>query len=191
MIRLKTRNYEFSVAIARGSHPFPFRTRKLSLSAPMVLHGWLCGRVGRRRILFYKALSVIRMGPFFLPASHLHPSRNPGLTMSFEVSAYLEKFTTRNLKQLILSRSLSLFAYLASKTFAYSCTAHTLLPHIWAPSAAHHNQDRLSSPIVLSGWLSGRVEIIHFLYWQPSAVTYSLKASMEGFTLRNFRFGNC
>ncbi len=39
-----------SVAIATGPHPFPFRTRKLSLSAPMVL-GWIRpGRVGRRRI---------------------------------------------------------------------------------------------------------------------------------------------
>jgi hypothetical protein len=33
-----------------GSHPFPFRTRKLSPSAPMVLGGRLPGRVGRRRI---------------------------------------------------------------------------------------------------------------------------------------------
>src|SRR4030095_9250259 len=32
-----------------GSHPFPFRTRKLSLLPPMVLHGKLCGRVGRCR----------------------------------------------------------------------------------------------------------------------------------------------
>ena len=39
----------FSVAIAKRSHPFPSRTRKLSSSAPMVLHGRLCGRVGRRR----------------------------------------------------------------------------------------------------------------------------------------------
>ena len=35
-----------SVAIARRSHPFPSRTRKLSSFAPMVLHGRLCGRVG-------------------------------------------------------------------------------------------------------------------------------------------------
>jgi hypothetical protein len=34
---------------AKGPHPFPFRTRQLSPSAPMVLHGGLCGRVGRRR----------------------------------------------------------------------------------------------------------------------------------------------
>ena len=36
--------------MARGSHPFPSRTRKLSLSAPMVLGERSPGRVGRRRI---------------------------------------------------------------------------------------------------------------------------------------------
>src|SRR5689334_9082735 len=40
------------VAIAAGTHPFPFRTRKLSPLAPMVLHGQLCGRVGRCRLIF-------------------------------------------------------------------------------------------------------------------------------------------
>ncbi len=45
-----TRSSErFPVAIAAGSHPFPSRTRKLSLPAPMVLGGRLPGRVGRRR----------------------------------------------------------------------------------------------------------------------------------------------
>src|SRR5437016_1063271 len=39
------------VVIGSGSHPFPFRTRKLSLIPPMVLHGKLCGRVGRCRQL--------------------------------------------------------------------------------------------------------------------------------------------
>ena len=38
------------MAIAEGSHPFPFRTRKLSLQAPMVLGPSGPGRVGRRRI---------------------------------------------------------------------------------------------------------------------------------------------
>ena len=36
--------------MAAGSHPFPFRTRKLSPPAPMVLGGRPPGRVGRRRI---------------------------------------------------------------------------------------------------------------------------------------------
>src|SRR5437588_10439867 len=37
------------VVIGSGSHPFPFRTRKLSLIPPMVLWGKLHGRVGRCR----------------------------------------------------------------------------------------------------------------------------------------------
>ena len=41
---------KISVAIAAGSHPFPSRTRKLRLPAPMVLGGRPPGRVGRRRI---------------------------------------------------------------------------------------------------------------------------------------------
>ncbi len=40
------------VTVARGIHPFPSRTRKLSLSAPMVLHARVCGRVGRCPIKF-------------------------------------------------------------------------------------------------------------------------------------------
>ena len=38
------------MVIAVGSHPFPFRTRKLSPPAPMVLGTWVPGRVGRCRI---------------------------------------------------------------------------------------------------------------------------------------------
>ena len=37
---------KFWVILAWGSHPFPSRTRKLSLTAPMVLHARVCGRVG-------------------------------------------------------------------------------------------------------------------------------------------------
>src|SRR6187551_2929217 len=39
----------FPVAIGEGSHPFPFRTRKLSLLPPMVLRAQVRGRVGRCR----------------------------------------------------------------------------------------------------------------------------------------------
>ena len=45
----------FPVVIATGFHLFPFRTEKLSPTAPMVLH--TRGRVGRRH--FTKALSSI------------------------------------------------------------------------------------------------------------------------------------
>src|SRR5256885_10068325 len=43
------RQQSLPVVIGSGSPPFPFRTRKLSLIPPMVLHGKLCGRVGRCR----------------------------------------------------------------------------------------------------------------------------------------------
>jgi hypothetical protein len=39
------------VAIAKRTHPFPFRTRKLSSSAPMVVGGPPPARVGRCRAL--------------------------------------------------------------------------------------------------------------------------------------------
>src|SRR3569833_2315644 len=42
-----------SVVIAVGKHPVPFRTRKLSPPAPMVLHRGRCGRVGHRRTETY------------------------------------------------------------------------------------------------------------------------------------------
>src|ERR1051325_1889784 len=41
--------HSVSVVIALGKRPVTCRTRKLSLSAPMVLQGGPCGRVGRRR----------------------------------------------------------------------------------------------------------------------------------------------
>jgi hypothetical protein len=45
------RSRSLSVALARGIHLFPFRTEKLSLSAPMVLGPSGPGRVGRRRLI--------------------------------------------------------------------------------------------------------------------------------------------
>ncbi len=48
----------FLVVMAAGIHPFPFRTRKLSLPAPMVLGGRPPGRVGRRQNFFNKGLVV-------------------------------------------------------------------------------------------------------------------------------------
>ena len=38
------------MTLARGTHPFPSRTRKLSPSAPIVLHAQVCGRVGSRPV---------------------------------------------------------------------------------------------------------------------------------------------
>src|ERR1700691_1501230 len=59
-----TRVSSFLVIIPRGSHPFPSRTRKLSLAGPMILHGQLCGNVGRRRIKIRKGRSEYSMRPF-------------------------------------------------------------------------------------------------------------------------------
>ena len=50
----------FLVVMAAGIHPFPFRTRKLSLPAPMVLGGRPPGRVGRRQIFSKKGLFLPR-----------------------------------------------------------------------------------------------------------------------------------
>src|SRR4051812_8041300 len=47
--RWDPRQTSLPVVIGSGSHPFPFRTRKLSLIPPMVLRGKLRGRVGRCR----------------------------------------------------------------------------------------------------------------------------------------------
>src|SRR3954464_12563894 len=49
------RSRNLSVVIARGRHLFPFRTEKLSPSAPMVLGLRGPGRVGRRRSFIERA----------------------------------------------------------------------------------------------------------------------------------------
>ena len=75
------------MAIAERSHPFPFRTRKLSSPAPMVLHGRLCGRVGRRRILtstllgsrsrgffYYRTPRTLNLAPFTAKSREVPPA---------------------------------------------------------------------------------------------------------------------
>ena len=47
---VRANSNRFWVIVARGIHPFPSRTRKLSPSAPMVLHAQVCGRVGSRPV---------------------------------------------------------------------------------------------------------------------------------------------
>ena len=54
----------FPVVFSRRPHPIPSRTRKLSSSEPMVLHGKPCGRVGRCRD--YSVKGPPSAGPFFL-----------------------------------------------------------------------------------------------------------------------------
>ena len=64
-------------------HPFPSRTRKLSLAGPMVLHGRPCGRLGDRRQYILKAIpqgmAFLRLGQFWpRPGLSLEPL-NPQL----------------------------------------------------------------------------------------------------------------
>src|SRR6187431_69181 len=55
------RQTSLPVVIGAGLHPFPFRTRKLSLLPPMVLRGQLRGRVGHcRDYLLQKSPSLRR-----------------------------------------------------------------------------------------------------------------------------------
>ena len=66
---------QFPVVMTRGSHLFPSRTQKLSLSVPMVL-GWTRpGRVGRCRIPHGKLerASLFSLGECFVDNS-FHPS---------------------------------------------------------------------------------------------------------------------
>ena len=55
----------FPVVIGAGSHPFPFRTRKLSLPPPMVLRAQVRGRVGRCREYSSKPASCNARGGLF------------------------------------------------------------------------------------------------------------------------------
>src|SRR6185295_14954748 len=65
---------DFWVTIARGTHPFPSRTRQLSLSAPMVLHAQVCGRVGSRPV--YITLEASQPGGFFCSDDHIWTSKS-------------------------------------------------------------------------------------------------------------------
>src|SRR4051812_22062928 len=83
----RKRDVEFPVVIGSGFHPFPFRTRKLSLIPPMVLCGKLHGRVGRCRHYFSPtpAEGSTSAGVFFFQQADPSPpaSEDPGGSMSF------------------------------------------------------------------------------------------------------------
>src|SRR5262245_56058610 len=55
-----------TAVMAGRKQPVTFRNRKLSFSAPMVLHSGGCGRVGRRRTIFVGARRLVRRAPFFV-----------------------------------------------------------------------------------------------------------------------------
>src|SRR5438477_12540456 len=58
----KPESFFLPASIARGPHPFPSRTRSLSLAARMVLPGPLGGRVRRRRHIFLRSRSADSAG---------------------------------------------------------------------------------------------------------------------------------
>src|SRR5215203_5215397 len=55
--------HSVTAAMARGKRPVTFRTRKLSLSAPMVLPWRRGGRVGRRRTTIPEGAPASVLGP--------------------------------------------------------------------------------------------------------------------------------
>ena len=69
--------HSVTAAIAAGKHPGPFRTRKLSLPAPMVLHSRGCGRVGHRRTQLHTGSSPAPPGAGLPPFHGRSHSTNP------------------------------------------------------------------------------------------------------------------
>jgi hypothetical protein len=65
----------FLAIMAEGPHPIPSRTRSLSLPAPMVLQGELCGRVGRCQI-YAPAPRQTRCRRFFFARAPAAASRH-------------------------------------------------------------------------------------------------------------------
>src|SRR5215208_5051573 len=78
--------HRVSVITAKGKHPAPFRTRKLSLSAPMVLHGQPCGRLGRCRT------THLRGGHSMTTPEVFHSTCVAGLIRASASSAALRAF---------------------------------------------------------------------------------------------------
>jgi hypothetical protein len=69
--------HSVSAVIASGKRPVPFRTRKLSPIAPMVLRGGPRGRVGRRRTYFDKTATRLPGWPssYFPPGMPRTPTK--------------------------------------------------------------------------------------------------------------------
>ena len=83
---------EIPVVMAKGSHLFPYRTQKLSLSAPMVL-GWRRpGRVGHCRIPYEKSSALA--GLFSYPIDNVLLSGCP----SECATSYLARFSTGGIR---------------------------------------------------------------------------------------------
>jgi hypothetical protein len=74
--------HRVTAVMAKGKHPVTFRTRKLSSSAPMVLHRGRCGRVGHRRTIFHEGPPPSGGGPSCFPGPF------PGLSQVFVASLF-------------------------------------------------------------------------------------------------------
>ena len=68
--------------LAKGPHPFPFRTRQLSPSAPMVLRGRPRGRVGRRRGINFEPRTSSWAFLFVSKATQIGSAALPGAPAS-------------------------------------------------------------------------------------------------------------
>src|SRR5689334_22423208 len=75
--------HSVSVVIALGKRPVTFRTRKLSLSAPMVLQGGPCGRVGRRRTIIVGKPRTFWCGAFLRSGPPRGPVGSWGIVRTF------------------------------------------------------------------------------------------------------------
>ena len=73
-----------TAVIALRKRPVPFRTRKLSLTAPMVLHSGGCGRVGRRRT---SSVGEVENAAEIAPRVGCGSRRSPPLPFFMPVSA--------------------------------------------------------------------------------------------------------
>ena len=86
--------HRVTAVMAGRKHPVTFRTRKLSFSAPMVLHSGGCGRVGHRRTIFPgRAPTLWLSGPYlhlggFTPAGAEPPFLRSEGTIDHSASLY-------------------------------------------------------------------------------------------------------
>ena len=94
----------FPVAISRRPYPIPSRTRKSSFSEPMVLHGLLCGRVGRCRANLTKASTFTSRPLVYLVPARVLQRRGPFRPVG-QQSGILSRLVSTNWYCSDLSRS--------------------------------------------------------------------------------------
>jgi hypothetical protein len=111
------------VSLPRGSHPFPSRTRKLSLVGPMVLHAQVCGRLGDRRH-YFREKPTLAVG-----FSALQPG-SQGSSQFGDTKSYLPDLLRRHLQRCSRGCSLTLArAHPTEKAFHASSSPPHRVPH--------------------------------------------------------------